>query len=49
MIRDIGTAARRELEAETGRRYFLELTVRVRADWRNDEEFLSRLVADPKS
>ena len=49
MIRDIGTAARGELEAETGRRYFLELTVRVRADWRNDEEFLSRLVADPKS
>jgi GTP-binding protein Era len=49
MIRDIGTAARRELEAETGRRYFLELTVRVRADWRNDEEFLSRLVADPNS
>ena len=47
MIREIGTAARRELEAETCRRFFLELTVRVRADWRNDEEFLSRLV-DPK-
>ena len=49
MIRDIGTAARRELEAETGRRYFLELTVKVRADWRNDERFLSSLVSDPKS
>jgi GTPase len=48
MIREIGTAARKELEAETGRRYFLELTVRVRADWRNDEEFLSRLIADPR-
>ncbi len=44
MIRDIGTAARQELEAQSGRRYFLELTVRVRADWREDERFLSRLV-----
>ncbi len=43
VIRDIGTAARQELERETGRRYFLDLTVRVRADWRNDERFLSRL------
>jgi GTP-binding protein Era len=44
MIRDIGKAARQELEAESGRRYFLELTVKVREDWRNDERFLSRLV-----
>jgi GTPase len=49
MIRDIGTAARKELEEETGRRYFLDLQVKVRADWRNDERFLSRLVADPKA
>ena len=48
MIRDIGTAARQELEADTGRRFFLELTVKVRADWRNDERFLARLVAEPK-
>ncbi len=46
-IRDIGTAARRELEAETGRHYFLDLNVKVREDWRNDERFLARLVADP--
>ncbi|MEO8432413.1 MAG: GTPase Era [Acidobacteriota bacterium] len=44
MIRDIGKAAREDLEAQTGRRYFLELTVRVRADWREDEGFLSKLV-----
>ena len=44
MIRDIGTAAREDLEKQTGRRYFLELTVRVRADWREDEGFLARLV-----
>ena len=47
MIRDIGTAAREELEAQTGRRFFLDLTVKVRADWRNDERFLSRLVSEP--
>ncbi|MGH9316204.1 MAG: GTPase Era [Thermoanaerobaculia bacterium] len=48
MIREIGRAAREELEASSGRRYFLELTVRVREDWRNDDRFLTRLVADPK-
>lgn len=49
MIREIGKAAREELEAESGRRYFLELTVRVRKDWRNDERFLAQLVAHPRS
>ncbi len=49
MIRNIGTAAREELESQTGRRYFLELTVKVRPDWRNDERFLSRLAVDPWS
>jgi GTPase len=43
MIRDIGRAAREELEGELGRRLYLELTVRVKADWRNDGAFLSRL------
>jgi len=43
MIRGIGSAAREELEEELGRRLFLELTVRVKPDWRNDEKFLSRL------
>jgi GTPase len=44
MIKEIGTAAREELESETGRRFFLELTVKVRERWRDDEKFLSRLV-----
>jgi GTPase len=44
MIREIGRAAREELEAQSGRRYFLELTVKVRADWREDEGFLSKLI-----
>ncbi len=45
MIRDIGKAAREELERELDKRLFLELTVRVETDWRNDERFLSRLRA----
>lgn len=44
MIRSIGSAAREELEAQTGRRFYLDLNVKVRADWREDELFLSRLV-----
>ena len=44
MIREIGSAARQELEAESGRRYFLDLTVKVREDWRNDERFLAQLL-----
>ncbi len=48
MIREIGRAAREELEAGSQGRYYLELTVRVREDWRNDERFLAGLVADPK-
>jgi GTP-binding protein Era len=43
MIKQIGTAAREELEAETGRKFFLDLQVKVREDWRNDERFLSRI------
>jgi len=47
MIRDIGRAAREELEEQLGRRLYLELTVRVKADWRNDEGFLSQLRGGP--
>ena len=43
MIKPIGTAARRELERELGTRVHLELTVRVRRDWRGDERMLDRL------
>ncbi|HTO86033.1 MAG TPA: GTPase Era [Thermoanaerobaculia bacterium] len=46
MIKQIGMAAREELEAETGRRFFLNLTVKVRDRWRDDEKFLSRLVGE---
>jgi GTP-binding protein Era len=43
MIREIGTAARKELERELGKRVFLDLHVRVRERWRRDESLLDRL------
>ncbi|HZO37281.1 MAG TPA: GTPase Era [Solirubrobacteraceae bacterium] len=43
MIKAIGTAARRELERELAHRVHLELTVRVRRDWRGDQRALDRL------
>ena len=43
MIKAIGTAARRELERELGAQVHLELSVRVRRDWRADEGLLDRL------
>ena len=43
MIKAIGTAARRELERELGRRVHLDLAVRVRRGWRADERMLDRL------
>jgi GTP-binding protein Era len=46
MIRDIGTAARKELERELGSKIFLDLTVRVREQWRRDEGLLDRLGID---
>jgi len=48
MIKEIGAAARQELEAESGRRFFLDLTVKVRGRWRDDERFLASLVAEPE-
>jgi GTP-binding protein Era len=42
-IKEIGTAARKELERELGARVFLDLDVRVRRGWRRDEALLDRL------
>ena len=43
MIKQVGTAARRELERELGTRVHVELAVRVRRGWRGDERLLDRL------
>ena len=46
MVRAIGTAARRQIEAALGRRVHLDLSVRVRRGWRRDEALLDRLGID---
>jgi GTP-binding protein Era len=46
MIRDVGTAARRELERELGGQVYLDLRVRVRENWRRDDSLLDRLGID---
>jgi GTP-binding protein Era len=43
MIKAIGSAARGELERELGARVHLDLSVRVRRDWRRDDGLLDRL------
>jgi GTP-binding protein Era len=43
MIKAIGTAARKELERAFGARVHLDLSVRVRRDWRADDGLLDRL------
>jgi GTPase len=43
MIKAIGSAARRELERELACRVHLDLSVRVRREWRADERLLDRL------
>jgi GTP-binding protein Era len=43
MVREIGTAARKELERELGAQVFLDLEVKVRERWRRDDGLLDRL------
>jgi GTPase len=43
MIKAIGTAARKELERFFDTRVYLDLRVKVRADWREDERLLDEL------
>jgi GTP-binding protein Era len=43
MVREIGTAARKELERDLGARVFLDLQVRVRRRWRRNESLLDRI------
>lgn len=43
MLKAIGSAARREIEAMSGRSVFLDLRVKVLKDWRNNAAALQRL------
>ena len=45
-VKEVGTAARRELERELGTRVHLDLRVKVRRRWRRDEGLLDRLGID---
>jgi GTP-binding protein Era len=42
MIKEIGSKARKEIEAMSGRKVFLDLRVKVKANWRQDEKELQR-------
>ncbi len=42
MFKRIGTTARREIEAMSGRKVFLDLRVKVLKNWRNNEQALRR-------
>lgn len=44
MIRVLGTAARKEIEERLGRPIFLEMTVKVKKNWRKDVDFLKSLM-----
>jgi GTP-binding protein Era len=46
-LRDIGTAARIEIEALTGKRVFLKLFVKVVEDWRDRERSLAEIGVHP--
>jgi GTP-binding protein Era len=43
MVREIGTAARTELERDLGAHVFLNLHVKVREHWRRDDALLDRI------
>ena len=43
MIKRIGTESRKDLEEMLGGRVFLDLHVKVRADWRDDERLLDEM------
>jgi len=41
-LKEIGTSARKEIETMSGRKVYLQLRVKVRKNWRNDEKVLRR-------
>ncbi len=43
-VKQIGTAARREIEAVLGTHVFLSLRVKVRRHWRRDDAYIERLL-----
>jgi len=48
MIKRIGTAAREDLERFFGTRVFLDLQVKVKSEWREDDRLLQQIGLGPK-
>lgn len=43
MLKRIGSAARQEIEAMSGRKVYLELRIKLRKNWRDDEQVLRQM------
>ncbi len=43
MLKKIGTAARKEIESMSGKKVFLQLRVKVRKNWRDDEKMVKQM------
>jgi GTP-binding protein Era len=43
MLKKIGTGARKEIEAMNGKKVFLQLRVKVRKNWRDDEKLVKQI------
>jgi GTPase len=43
MLKKIGTAARKEIEAMNGKSVYLQLRVKVRKNWRDDEKMVKQM------
>jgi len=43
MLKKIGTSARKEIEAMNGKKVFLQLRVKVRKNWRDDEKMVKKM------
>jgi len=43
MLKRIGSAARQEIEAMSGRKIYLELRVKLRKNWRDDEQIIRQM------
>jgi GTP-binding protein Era len=44
MLKKIGTAARKEIESMNGKKVFLQLRVKVRKNWRDDEKLVRQII-----
>jgi GTP-binding protein Era len=43
MLKKIGTAARKEIEAMSGRKVYLQVRVKVRKNWRDDDKMVKQM------